>query len=290
MNGAINRLNVFELFSTTEQPIIDKINKGIEIANKLFNNISKSIKSFPVDGFFEVICSFLLVENHYPPCLYLSKEQQLSVIEFLSNQNSHSVEQIIFSAYNEQIIQEMCNNWCQKISEKRRPILLEAIDCYINGKYYSCNALLLSQYGGIIRDNNAYFMDSSADDFLERLEKLKEEQEELIKEKQKTDKAILDKDINRIINSEKNIAQRHARINLQGSLYAFEQYFTKYVYQGGNISKTILNNVANRNKVLHGDDCTFGTKIKALKTIICMDMLINLPEIQTKIWEDKHNG
>lgn len=285
MIGAINILNIFELFSTTEQPILDKINKGIEVANKIFDDISKSIKSFPVDGFFEVICSFLLVENYYPPCLYLSKEQQFNVIELLLNHDNTSVEQTIFSTYNEQIIQEMCNNWCKKISEERRPILLEAVDCYIDGKYYSCNALLLSQYGGIIRENNAYFMHNSVDDFPERLEKLKGEQEELIKEKQKTDK-----DINRIINSEKNIAQRHARINLHGSLYAFEQYFTKYVYQGGNISKTIISNVANRNKVLHGEDCDFGTKIKALKTIICIDMLINLPEIQTKIWEEKHNG
>ena len=90
--------------------------------------------------------------------------------------------------------------------------------------------------------------------------------------------------------AEKNIAERHFLVNLQGSLFAFAQYFRNCIYARDEVDPIIIQNVANRNKVLHGEDCSFGTKIKALKTIICTDMLIHLPELQKKISEEKENG
>ena len=266
-------LNIFELFSTTEQPIIDKINKGIENTNKFFDNISKVIKAFPIDGFLEVICSFTLVDNFYPPCLYLNKDQQLEILELLNNQDINSVDKMLFDLYDEKFLHKICDKWYKSVNPNRTPLLKEAISCYVEGKYYACNSLLISQYGGIINENNIVLTKNDQCDFSERLKQLEQELQS-----------------GKCATAEKNIVQRHFLINLQGSLYAFERYFLNYIYSSGEISEQIKLNVANRNKVLHGVDCDFGTKIKALKTIICIDMLINLPETQTKIWEDKHNG
>ena len=87
--------------------------------------------------------------------------------------------------------------------------------------------------------------------------------------------------------SEKNILERHLMINIQATLCVFAEYFKKYVFSSGDVDANIINNVANRNKVLHGEDCGFGSKSKALKTIIGIDLLIKLPKIHSELILDK---
>ena len=192
-------------------------------------------------------------------------------------------ESIIQVAYDDELIARLLKNWGVRVSPKRFPILAEGIQCYFERKYYACNALLLTQIGGIIRDNEKVFRQYDIEGITSRLNYLYEEQLDVIKDSEAKDKKA-------IVKSEKNTARRHLLINLQGSLCAFAKYFSEYLYSTGAVKSTILENVANRNKVLHGEWCEFGTKRTALKTIISVDLLINLPEMQLRITEEKNNA
>lgn len=191
----------------------------------------------------------------------------------LSNDDTESVSELLLSVYNENIVTEIYQSWIGAVKEERAPILREAIECYFTERYYACTALLLSQFAGIILDNEKTLTDIEFYDYSTELTSL-------IKEYQQ----------GKTPTAEKNIVERHFLVNLQGTLYAFAQYFQKCIFSSGNVDPTILQNVANRNKVLHGEDCSYGTRIKALKTIICTDMLIHLTELQKRISEEKENG
>ena len=132
---------------------------------------------------------------------------------------------------------------------------------------------MLSQFGGIIKDNDEVFKNIEFYDYTAELASLVNEYQ---KGKDRS--------------AEKRIVERHFLVNLQGTLLAFAQYFQKCIFSSGKVDPVIIQNVANRNKVLHGEDCSYGTRLKALKSIICTDMLIHLPELQKKISEEKENG
>lgn len=266
-------MTLFDLLFSLDSSFGEKLQRGIENACKIAEGIKNAINRFPIDGFVEVSCSLALVEHNYPPCLRLSGEQQLSIINMLSNDDIESVSELLLSVYNENIVTEIYQSWIGVVKEERAPILREAIECYVAEKYYACNALLLSQFGGIISDNEQVLTDIEFYDYSTELTTLTNEYQ-----KGKTPTA------------EKNIVERHFLVNLQGTLYAFAQYFQKCIFSSGNVDPTIIQNVANRNKVLHGEDCSYGTRLKALKSIICTDMLIHLPELQKKISEEKENG
>lgn len=251
-----------------------------EISEKIFNFVN----NFPVDGLYECLCSYCLLEIYYPPCLYLSAKQTKDVFLILSEgtDNAHKLkaENIIQDAYNDELIAQLIKSWETRVSKERFPVLEEGVQCYFDEKYYACNALLLTQIGGIIRDNEKTFTQYDLEEITSRLNYLCEEQMEDIKDAENRQT---------IVKSEKNTARRHLLINLQGSLCAFTEYFSKYLYSSTKKS-IILENVANRNKVLHGEWCEFGTKKTALKTIIAVDLLINLPEMQLRITGEKYDA
>lgn len=278
-------MNLFELLallSTTEydKKICDFFDALQNFAG-ILENVKKHFLDFAahysVDGLYEVLCSYMLLDIYYPPCLYLSREQSKQIVLLLSNgqntSNIERVEQIIFEKYNDELIVCLTQKWKSLVQEERFPILQEGVHAYLNGYYYACNTTLLSQVGGIIVDNDLKFSECNLNTVIQKLETLENEQ----------------KSNNKNITSEKNTLQRHLLINLQGSLCAFAIYCSDYLYSSGNISQKILDNVANRNKVLHGETCNFGTKVMALKTIITIDLLIHLPKYQLMITEGKSN-
>ena len=236
-------MTLFDLFFSLDSSFGEKLQRGIENACKLAEGIKNAIKHFPIDGFFEVSCSLALVEHNYPPCLRLSGEQQISIINMLSNDDAESVSKLLLSVYNENVVTEVYQSWIDVVKEEREPILHEAIECYVAEKYYACNALLLSQFGGIIKDNDKVFNSVEFYDYTTELS-------ELAREYQK----------GKYKNAEKNIAERHFLVNLQGSLFAFAKYFRNCIYARDEVDPITIQNVANRNKVLHGEDCSFGTK------------------------------
>lgn len=263
-------MTLFDLLFSLDS---SKLQRGIENACKIAEGIKNAINRFPIDGFVEVSCSLALVEHNYPPCLRLSGEQQISIINMLSNDDTESVSELLLSVYNENVVTEIYQSWIGVVKKERAPILCEAIECYIAEKHYACNALLLSQFGGIIKDNDEVFNNIKFYDYTAELASLANEYQ---KGKKRS--------------AEKRIVERHFLVNLQGTLFAFAQYFQKCIFSSDKVDPIIIQDVANRNKVLHGEDCSYGTKIKALKTIICTDTLIHLPELQKRISEGKQHG
>lgn len=292
-------MDLFELWNTLAEinlsekvsvliDTFDKVDKALANLSTSFEaintKISDFIEKFPIDGLYQWLCSYRLLEIYYPPCLYLSTKQTKEVFLILSEDTDDihrfQAESIIQAVYSDELIAQFLINWKTRVSQKRFPVLAEGIQCYFEGKYYACNALLLTQIGGIIRDNDKTFKQCDVEQITSKLNHLIDEQMDALKDPE--DKAI--------IMSEKNVARRHLLINLQGSLCAFAEYFSKYLYSSGKIKNEVLENVANRNKVLHGDWCEFGAKSTALKTIIALDLLINLPEMQLRITEEKINA
>lgn len=286
-------MNLFELWNTlAEINISEKVFAAMDTFEKMeemfvhllmtFDEIKRKsydfVKNFPTDGLYQYLCSYHLLDIYYPPCLYLSASQTKDVFLLLSegatDEHILQVENIIQDAYKDELIAQLLSNWKKVVVLKRIPVLAEGIQCFFEKKYYACNALLLTQVGGIIEDNDQTLRQCDVEKITLRLNDLIEEQ----------------KRDNKTPSAEKNIAQRHLLINLQGSLCAFAEYFSKYLYSSGNVNPTILRNVANRNKVLHGEYCEFGTKLTALKTIIALDLLINLPEMQLRITEGKYDA
>lgn len=254
------------------QAVIDKISIAC-------SNFLKKLEEFPIEGVYEASASKALSKIYYPPCMCLSYEQNIEVVKILgcndnpSQEDIENIELIIFDVYTDDKIRELLTSWKEIMRPQRWDIVNEAIETYFNGHYYACNALLLSQYDGIIVDNENAFNDFQLDRIVQRLDILINMQNE---KKKKTD-------------SEKNILERHLMINLQATLCVFAEYFKKYVFSSGDVDANIINNVANRNKVLHGEDCGFGSKSKALKTIIGIDLLIKLPKIQSELILDKND-
>ena len=81
-------LSLTDGFRKTEEAIARTASAFYEISEKFINFVDK----FPVDGLYEYLCSYRLLEIYYPPCLYLSAEQtkdgfQFSVKELMMNIN-----------------------------------------------------------------------------------------------------------------------------------------------------------------------------------------------------------
>ena len=100
-------MTLFDLLFSLDSSFGEKLQQGIENACKLAEGIKNAIKRFPIDGFVEVSCSFALVEHNYPPCLRLSGEQQISIINMLSNDDTESVAELFLSVYRENIITDI---------------------------------------------------------------------------------------------------------------------------------------------------------------------------------------
>jgi len=236
------------------------------LLQKAKKNFEDFLKNYPTDGFYEVLCSYKLLDIYFPPCLHLSKEKNKRILSLLSEnqqENIEQVEQIIFKTYNDEFLISLVEEWKGLVKIERVPILQEGVQAYLNSCYYSCNTTLLSQMGGIISDNDTKFSDCGIEAVIERLNELKElENEQRSKRK---------------VSNEKEMLKKHLLINLQGSLCAFALYCLDYLYKSDKVDQKILDNVANRNKVLHGEMCNFGTKTMALKTIIAIDLLIHIP-------------
>ena len=100
-------MTLFDLLFSLDSSFGEKLQRGIENACKLAEGIRNAIKRCPIDGFVEVSCSLTLVEHNFPPCLRVSREQQISIIDMLSNNDTESVSELLLSVYSEEIITDI---------------------------------------------------------------------------------------------------------------------------------------------------------------------------------------
>nr|WP_326184530.1 hypothetical protein [uncultured Oscillibacter sp.] len=202
--------NVLTCSSYSENVLtwLDNLQKIEEIFPKILENfdtirkkLSDFVENFPVDGLYEVLCSYQLLDIYYPPCLHLSLEQTKEVFELLSKGHTpeirSQVEQIIQEVYSDELITHLLAEWEGKVKSERFPILQEGIQSYFNGAYYASNAVLLTQVGGIISDNELKFSECDMVTITQKLDSLIAEQ----------------KSHGKTVEKEKNTLQRHLLIN-----------------------------------------------------------------------------
>jgi len=266
-----------------------KVNEKVEAFTNTLVDISKSvletINNFPWQGLFHAYYMMKLYQAEYPPCIHLS-EDELSQIDNLipnlqknttvSTEIMQKVEEIIFSSYSTDKLNEMLSEWEDFIDNKDRlPALREAIDAYNSQKYYSCTAIIVTNVGGIISENEkaleALLISPESDDVQQRIKELLEKQEEAFFDNNKNDKPF-----NK--NTEKLSAERQLALNWNYVTMLFQQYFSNYFYHS-DLSKSKRRNHPNRHKICHGADTNYGTQRKALKSILCLDALIRFVHI-----------
>lgn len=259
-----------------------KISDILIIAQNVIDKIQKAISKLPIEKFLAFLVGNQLVEQYWPPFIDFTEEQNLQIHKILSTHSTDTdnleinLENFFFKTFDLEKIQNMMMNWESHIDQERFIILKEGIEMYLHGNYISSNVVLISQYGGLII-KNMELLQSNSEKLNNELESLQKEQEEYQQGRKFHD-------------SEKKQLERQFYINRIGVFGLFHEYFYDYVYSSGDISQEVISRVANRNKVLHGEDTSFGTKVKALKTILCIDMLIQLPQLQITIMEKKTNG
>lgn len=235
-----------------------------EKINNMVNVVDLFFQSMLEIDFLQVQTNIDLYNKiQWPPCLDLSKEKQMEISDSLNIYNSQDVVKIILEEYNDQTLNMILERWrtCDYLKKDRFIILKEAMDNYICGRYNSCVVLNSSQYGGIIKDIELYLKEHKS--FKGKIHKIKQIQTKELKDKG-------DRNGKKNVNSEKNTLERNSRALFNHITCISSNYFSNYIF----CNNPQNNNHPNRHKILHGEDCEFGTQEKALKTILCVDILI----------------
>jgi len=257
--------------------------------SEILNEIVKTIQSFPLDGFMDAICMMKLYKIGYPPCVHLNQEERELIDKLIKIESNDSeicteiiadVEKIIFLSYNENKIKSIFEYWkkCVYLNKDRLPALEEAMDAYNNHNYYSCVAIVMCQIEGVINENEKYlknrFEAFSECSIQERYAELVDGQCEEFCERTKEDAKKFNKNVPKL-RGERQILLSFNYITLY-----FSEYLTKYLYGNFNEKDKRMFNHPNRNKICHGVDIGFGTREKALKSILCIDALIWILSLQ----------
>jgi len=166
---------------------------------------------------------------------------------------------------NEKVDLKLSNWMSADVAKSRKAALEEAILLHKQGLYYGSTALLMCQVGGIIEHITRYTKDNNFDvesDF----EKFICEDFDIEYDKHK---------IGIKHNKEKDLMFR--LMIYPDSGFAYWRTVTEYLYNitMSNEDKYMSHNPM-RNKVCHGFDDNFGTEEKSLKSILIIDLLINL--------------
>lgn len=210
----------------------------------------------------------------FPPCIHLNQEDVRQINRLFSESiDKQKIINSIINKYDSNTIYLILNEWEKWLVGENELILLlyEAVNNYLSGRYYSCTALLVCQYGDSINKNDKILKQIavSNDNIKERIEWLKDEQIKIIKEKSNND--INEKSI---LNTERNRIYRHLEIYRNIETLFFLHYFDKFIY-----GIEYLGNHPNRNKICHGVKKDFGTQETALKAILCIDIIFRCPEM-----------
>ncbi|EOU1742891.1 hypothetical protein LTY04_001116 [Clostridium perfringens] len=245
------------------------IGKQVERFNKSSNKIKNALLEFSKNldeiikniDFSVLKCTFRLRDIGWLPCLDLTKEEKIEIVNTLQEINEENIKQvndIIFKHYTDEIIDKIYNEWLKNtyIKKERFELLKQAIECYKNNYFAACVSLITCQYGGIIYETEQYF--NSIPGLRSEINKIKNEQRQ---ERKK-------------VSSEKNTVDRiYGVSDFQITTMVFNDYFKKYVYCD---SKYAKDNIPNRNGICHGSLINYNTQEHALKSILIVDSLIRL--------------
>lgn len=263
-------MGVFEILKYISYSEFDE--KFLEVQNKVIKIYRIITGITEIDWISIFVSSELYNKLQWPPCLDLDKEKKKKILELIKLSDEQNVVKEILGSYDEKILNQMLDRWesYDYLNLSRISILREAINSYIIGNYYSCVVLNTSQYEGITKDIEEYLKTNPQ--FMQKINKIKEEQKEYLK---KNNSKLKSSKINEILENNKHTLERNSIVLFNYITIICNEYINKYIIN----NKPINSKHPNRHKILHGEDCSFGTKEKALKTILCIDMLMRFYSI-----------
>lgn len=210
----------------------------------------------------------IISEVNFPIYFEMDKELQDRILDICdrhikTDDKKYPVEEIkecIYDYYDTDVLAIILNTWIDQewINPGRKAALREAIDVYEEGRYYSTGSILMCQLGGLITELYDYT-------HTRQLIPLKEKKEMLSMYNIKN------------IDSEKSKVLQMIYMQPDGvyTWYNSADYLMNYVYSSSNNMDNFENNPG-RNKICHGQQTNYGTREHALKSILVVDIIVQL--------------
>jgi len=206
----------------------------------------------------------LLTELKWP--LFLINDDHLRehiLSECAVNKDASVVREIVFNYCDEGFFAALISDWndCPVIKEERKPILSEAIRMHMQESYYASVSILMCQIYGIASD----IVDLAKASGLE----LDNESKVFISEQFSIRLEDIDKEKGKLI-------QMVAMTESGQLLWDSMALYLKEEILSSSDSKQRWETQPLRNKICHGDQLNFGTREHSIKSILVVDMLIQL--------------
>lgn len=210
----------------------------------------------------------VMAELDWPAFLEYDPKLHAEVLSCVNSSNLDGITEALYNHFNALFLKDLQDRCeaSQIIQSQRMPAIREALLLYQLGYYYGSVAILVTQLAGIVSDIDTYITVSGRTYDTENLRLINSRYKVSSKnEKGLAIKALLEaKDID----------------GVTGEYDYLIGYFRMKVF-GSNLSGDALCEHANRHAICHGDQCNYGSKEHALKTILCIDALEHVADILT---------
>ena len=220
----------------------------------------------------------VLYREKWPFYLYVNNKNSSYLPSFFDEEknsiDSKSLTDYIVSYCDDNFFEGLKYNWNNSLilSEDRNLLIKQGIQCYENGNYAACVALLMCQMYGIISDIKQYLEENEImcdkNDFLEKYNKFHPNNNKN------------DEDIIRILSKPKKQVEKDNLLIAYTIIDDNSTYLSMMSEYLINVVMTSKNkfdsNQPCRNKICHGEQINFNTKQHALKSILIVDMVIFL--------------
>lgn len=221
-----------------ESPL-KKILEQQERFRKILEPFSTLIKKAATDFDYQ---KNLLLSLGFPPHYDLELPDMREIADYYREHGEEAaklfIEDKLLSTFSDNQIEQYLNRWLQiEWMKARHPILNEAIQCHIEGKYFSAIATLLPQLEGVLIDgtDNTGFIKQ------ERLKQLMES----------------------VLNEEGTFS-----FDDKVRLFYIEKVLASFKHGD------VINSPLSRHAILHGGDTNYGYKINSLRCILLFDYLV----------------
>ncbi|SEW20043.1 hypothetical protein [[Clostridium] fimetarium] len=255
----------FPDFSESIRNCVDQGHKVLEELARTISEIKLPIIDISVSEETSIGIQYLMIARKYKWPIFMERNLEFQKKIIAAEKEKDDIEKIIYEHFDDNCINEMFNAWkfSKCVNKFRMSIFEESKELYFNKKYYATTSIMMCQLYGVIIDINSFAKDNGI--------VISEDDKKFI---------ALQCDIKpENINSEKGKLHQVAFIPDTGNLLweAITEYFRKIILSSTE-SKEIWNHQPIRNKICHGDQLNFGTKEHALKSILGINLLIQLGE------------
>ncbi len=271
-----------------QQQLMENVRPALESLGKTLAAISAMIPKIEIpESFLKTLGNIrylhVLKKTNWP--LFLEDDEEIKEIitglcaEKVDEYPLDELADLICQYYSVEKIDAFMKGWkaLLKDDHERQLLLEEAIRLHKAGYYYGSTSLMMCQVDGLICDISNYTKENG---FV-----CSEEDEEVICHIYKVDFAKHKEYVKK--KREKHLILRLAAMTENAPFYW--EAVTDYIYNVVLTSQGDEYREHNplRNKICHGDQMDFGTKEKSLKSILTIDLLLNLKSEMKWIAEQK---